>query len=152
MGRDMPQLKIVIPFYHHIKEKRSYKKVSIFHIMSKNVSHRLDSRVDRKTGKRVYRRFPNDNYTRLLKEICIMIRSKGIKFHVPDKPIANEIILTYTVYKPTHNGDSFNLLDGLADAVKEVIGIDDRYFACGGITTVIEKNNPRIELIICQNQ
>ena len=79
-----------------------------------------------------------------------MIQSKGIKFHVPDEPKANEIVISYTAYKPTHNGDTFNLLDGLADAVKSVIGIDDRYFACNGIYTVIDKKKPRIELSITQ--
>ena len=144
------QIKVIIPFYHHIKDKRSYKRVSIFHIMSKNVSHMLDSRIDKKTHKRVYRRFPNDNYTKILNEICVLIQAQRGRFNVPTHPQADEIMLSYTVYKPTHNGDSFNLLDGLADAVKTIIGIDDRYFGCGGIRTVIDKDNPRIELVIRQ--
>lgn len=144
------QIKITIPFYHHIKTKQGYKKVSIFHIMSKNVSHKLFTTNDKRTGKIVNRRIPKDDYIRLLKEICVLIQAKNPQFNVHGKPRANEIVISYTAYKPTHNGDTFNLLDGLADAVKTVIGIDDRYFACDGIYSVIDKKNPRIELTIKQ--
>lgn len=146
----MIQTKITIPYWHHIKDKKlGYKRVSIFNIFSKNVSHKL-SGIQGKNGNAIYRRFPKADYTRLIKEICTMIQSTDVQFNVPKKPKANEIVISYTVYKPDHLGDSFNLLDGLADSVKLVVGIDDRYFACSGIYSVIDKNNPRIELEITQ--
>lgn len=141
---------VEIPFYHTIREKKAYKKVSIFYIFSKNRSHKTDAVTDRKTGNRVYRRFPKDSYIDLKKYIEVLIKSKRPKFRTED-PKCDTIMVGYHVYKPTQNGDAFNLLDGLADAVKTVIGIDDRYFGCDGIYSHIDKINPRVVLTISQD-
>lgn len=53
------------------------------------------------------------------------------------------------MFKPDHRLDAINFLDGIADGVKDAIGIDDRYFSAT-IDWSIDKQNPRIEVFIRQ--
>lgn len=61
----------------------------------------------------------------------------------------SKVWLTIRVFKPDHRLDAINFLDGIADGVKDAIGIDDRYFSAT-IDWSIDKQNPRIEVFIRQ--
>lgn len=68
-----------------------------------------------------------------------------------DKPIVqNKIWLDMLVQKPNHKGDAINLIDGVADALKEAIGIDDRWFSIRKLDWEIVKDDPRIYIGIGQ--
>lgn len=60
-----------------------------------------------------------------------------------------KIWLTIRVFKPNHRLDAINFLDGIADGVKDAIGVDDRYYSAT-VDWDIDKDNPRIEVFIRQ--
>ena len=140
----MPELKVTIPYYHDIKDKNSYRTVTAFNVLSKNNSHRI-ALGKTKGGKRKYFNIPNKAYTKTLEDIGTLILGKlnGHKF------AKDKIMLDIMVYKTNMNGDPLNLVDGIADAVKGVIGVDDRYYGMF-LDWEIDKENPRIELTIKQ--
>ena len=58
--------------------------------------------------------------------------------------------LFITVYKKDHTGDAINTTDGLADAVKREIGIDDCWFSSLVDWQICPKNQQKILLEIMQ--
>lgn len=54
------------------------------------------------------------------------------------------------VEKPNQKGDAINVLDLVADGLKEAIGVDDRWFSIDGIDWAIVKSDPRIYIQISQ--
>jgi Holliday junction resolvase RusA-like endonuclease len=81
-------------------------------------------------------------------EIILRLKSavSGVKIY------RNKIWLDIFVQKPDHRGDAINVLDMVADAVKEAIGIDDRWFSIRRIDWQIVKQNPRIFIGIGQDE
>ncbi len=54
------------------------------------------------------------------------------------------------VQKPNHRGDAINVLDLICDAVKDAIGIDDRWFSIRRLDWEIVKRDPRIYIGVSQ--
>ena len=52
--------------------------------------------------------------------------------------------LDIIVQKPNHRSDALNVIDTLADGIKEGIGIDDRWFSISLLDWEIVKENPMI--------
>lgn len=48
------------------------------------------------------------------------------------------------VERDTHNGDAQNVLDSVADAIQEAIGVDDKWYGVRRIDWAIAKINPRM--------
>lgn len=48
------------------------------------------------------------------------------------------------VEKPNHRGDAINVLDLVCDAVKDAIGVDDRWYSISRLDWSIVKENPRL--------
>lgn len=61
-----------------------------------------------------------------------------------------KVWLDILVQKPSHRVDAVNMLDGICDAVKEAIGIDDNWFAIRRLDWQIVKENPMIYIGIGQ--
>lgn len=59
--------------------------------------------------------------------------------------------LDILVEKPNHKGDALNLIDSIADAVKEAIGVDDRWFSISRLEWRIVKNNPMVYIGVGQD-
>ncbi len=64
--------------------------------------------------------------------------------------VQNKIWLDILVQKPNHKGDAINVIDGLCDALKHAIGIDDRWFAIRRLDWEIVKENPFIYIGVGQ--
>ena len=64
----------------------------------------------------------------------------------------NKVWIDIFVQKPDHRGDAINFLDLIADAIKEAIGIDDRWFSIRRIDWQIVKEKPRIFIGIGQDE
>ena len=58
-----------------------------------------------------------------------------------------KVYITMRVFKPNHRSDAINLVDGMADILKKVMGLDDRYFSVW-CDWEIDKENPRVEIYI----
>lgn len=56
------------------------------------------------------------------------------------------------VQKPHHWGDAVNVIDTICDAVKQAIGVDDRWFSLRRVEWQITKENPRIYIGIGQEE
>ncbi len=54
------------------------------------------------------------------------------------------------VIRPNFRSDPINFIDGIADAIKEGIGVDDKWFAIEYLDWEIDKNNSKIEVTIWQ--
>jgi hypothetical protein len=64
--------------------------------------------------------------------------SGGQSFH------NGKVWIDLLVQKPSHRGDAINFLDGICDAIKVAIGIDDNWFAVRRVDWQIVKETPRI--------
>jgi Holliday junction resolvase RusA-like endonuclease len=91
----------------------------------------------------VYRRAESNELQQL---ILLQIKSAmaGKKIY------RNKVWLDIFVQKPDHRGDAINVLDLVADAAKEAIGLDDRWFSIRRIDWQIVKENPRMFIGIGQ--
>ena len=58
--------------------------------------------------------------------------------------VQNKVWLDVLVQKPDHHGDAINILDGLCDAIKEAIGVDDRWFCVRRLDWQIVKTEPKL--------
>lgn len=81
-------------------------------------------------------------------EVHWLIRAEIMK--KPWKFENGKIWLTVFVYKPRKNADAINVLDTLADIIKNAIEVDDQYFAVRELDYDVDTANPRIILGICQ--
>jgi len=68
------------------------------------------------------------------------------------KVYRNKVWIDIFVQKPDHRGDAINFIDLIADAVKEAIGIDDRWFSIRRVDWQIVKENPRIFIGVGQQE
>lgn len=69
---------------------------------------------------------------------------KGVRMYV------NKIYLDIHVYKPNNRVDGINFLDAIADVLKKVIKVDDRWFAVKTLDWSLDRENPRIVLKLYQ--
>lgn len=68
-----------------------------------------------------------------------------------DRRIAhNKVWLDILVQKSDHRGDAVNVIDGICDALKKAIGIDDRWFCIRRLDWEIIKDKPMIYIGIGQ--
>ena len=97
----------------------------------------------------VRKRVRTKAYVEMLKVIDALIKKEmsrlSIAFHT------RKVWVDIMIFRPNMRADPINFLDALSDAVKGAISIDDRYFA-GSWNWVIDKQNPRIEIIISQEE
>lgn len=91
----------------------------------------------------VYRRTESSDFQN---GIILMLKARFSETRI----YRNKIWLDIFVQKPDHRGDAINALDLVADAVKEAIGIDDRWFSIRRLDWQIVKENPRIFIGIGQ--
>ncbi len=63
----------------------------------------------------------------------------------------NKVWLDILVQKPNHKGDAVNVVDLICDAVKEAVGVDDRWFSIRRLDWEIVKENPRLFVGIGQD-
>lgn len=61
-----------------------------------------------------------------------------------------KIWIDLLVQKPNHRGDAVNVLDLVCDALKEAIGVDDRWFSIRRLDWEVVKDNPMIFIGIGQ--
>lgn len=54
------------------------------------------------------------------------------------------------VYKSRNTVDAINFLDAVADVLKKVIGVDDKWYSVKSIDWDLDKLNPRIIVKIYQ--
>ena len=64
----------------------------------------------------------------------------------------NKIWLEIFVQKPNHKGDGVNVVDSVCDALKEAIGIDDRWFSIKRLDWQICKKDPQLIIGILQER
>jgi hypothetical protein len=62
-----------------------------------------------------------------------------------------KVWLDILVQKPNHKGDAVNVVDTVCDSVKEVLGVDDRWFSIRRLDWEICKTDPRIFLGVGQS-
>lgn len=62
----------------------------------------------------------------------------------------NKIWLEIFVQKPNHKGDAVNVVDTVCDAVKDAIGVDDRWFSIKRLDWQITKSDPHLIIGISQ--
>jgi hypothetical protein len=58
--------------------------------------------------------------------------------------VQNKVWLDIFVQKPNHKGDAVNVIDLVCDAVKDAIGLDDRWFCIRRLDWEIVKENGRV--------
>lgn len=61
-----------------------------------------------------------------------------------EKISQNKVWIDIFVQKPNHKGDAINFVDAICDAVKQAIGVDDRWFSLRSVDWQIVKDNPLI--------
>ena len=96
-------------------------------------------------GGHVYRRKESNA---LQEQIVQSLKTVGTS----QKVYRNKIWIDIFVQKPDHRGDAINFLDLIADAIKEAVGIDDRWFSIRRIDWQIVKETPRIFIGIGQDE
>jgi len=94
-------------------------------------------------GGHVYKRQQSNDYR---SAISLQVKSamRGTKV------FQNKIWLDLFVQKPTHKSDAVNVIDLLCDALKDGIGVDDRWFCIRRLDWEIVKENPQIRIGISQ--
>jgi hypothetical protein len=65
--------------------------------------------------------------------------------------VQNKVWIDIFIQKPNQRGDAANFVDLICDAIKEAIGIDDRWFSIRRLDWQIVKDNPRIFIGIGQD-
>ncbi len=80
----------------------------------------------------------------LVWEIKQALAKNGIKVY------EGKLWIDILVQKPDHRGDAVNVVDMVCDAVKEAVGIDDRWFSIRRLDWGISKNSPALYVGIGQ--
>lgn len=83
-----------------------------------------------------------DAETQLLLELTKAF--KGVKMY------NNKIYLDIFVAKPRTNIDAINFIDAVADVVKKVIGVDDKWFSIKCLDWKVDTKNPYIVVKLYQ--
>ncbi len=58
--------------------------------------------------------------------------------------VHNKVWVDILVQKPDHRGDAVNVIDLVCDAVKDAVGVDDRWFSIRRLDWEVVKVNPRL--------
>lgn len=83
------------------------------------------------------------NYTQL---ISLQTRKALEGRHVYE----NRVWLSFFVQKPDHKSDAVNIVDTFCDAIKTVVGVDDRWFSIDVLDWEIRKHEPQVYVRIGQ--
>lgn len=67
-------------------------------------------------------------------------------------PINNTVWLSIFIEKPNFKSDAVNLVDHICDAIKEGIGVDDRWFSINYLHWSVVKEDPKIYIKIGQEE
>ena len=83
--------------------------------------------------------------------------TKRIRDTVANAPVGapifkNKIWIEIFVQKPDHKRDAINLISTICDAVKDAIGIDDRWFSIARLDWQIVKHDPQIIIGLFQEE
>lgn len=62
----------------------------------------------------------------------------------------NKVWLSFFVQKPDHKSDAVNVVDTFCDAIKTVIGVDDRWYSIDVLDWEIKKREPHVYVRIGQ--
>lgn len=62
----------------------------------------------------------------------------------------NKVYLDIFVCKPRTNIDAINFLDAIADVLKRVIGVDDKWFSIKSLDWIVDTKNPYIVVKLYQ--
>lgn len=82
-------------------------------------------------------------------QLAWAIKEKMLKKHI--QFVTGKVWLDIFVQKPDAGaGDAINVIDLVADAVVDAIGVDDRWFCMKGLDWEIKKENPTIYIQIGQ--
>lgn len=60
-----------------------------------------------------------------------------------------KVTIDFLHYRKKHNSDAHNFIEGICDAIKDAIEVDDRYYKVIS-DYEIDKENPRFEITITQ--
>ena len=90
--------------------------------------------------------FLKENHRNLREMLAYSIKqaSKNVNWY------EDRVWIDIFVQKPNHKGDAINVVDGVCDAVKVAIGIDDRWFSIRKLDWEIVKENPMLYVGIGQ--
>ena len=87
---------------------------------------------------------PEAKRARLFLAGQLLKASQGLTFE------KGKIFIHIYAFKPDHRSDAINVIDSIADVIKTVIGVDDRWFALAGVDYQVEKSRPRIVITVAQ--
>lgn len=69
---------------------------------------------------------------------------QGVKLYT------NRIYLDLMIHKPRNTVDAINFLDAVADVLKKVIGVDDKWYSVKCIDWTLSKDDPKIVVKLYQ--
>ena len=87
------------------------------------------------------------SYRKARDDVAWALKAEIIKAGYPDPKPKTKIYVDYIWYRKTHAGDTSNFREGIDDAVKMCLPVDDRYYA-GKQDWFIDKINPRLEISV----
>lgn len=91
----------------------------------------------------VYKKKQTQEYLNAL-SLKVREQTRGLKV------CQNKVWLDLFVQKPTHRSDAINVIDGVCDAIKVGLGIDDNWFCIRQLDWEIAKRDPSIFITISQ--
>jgi len=120
--------------------------------MSNVFSYPLTQDLNKNNAKMVFKRGKGirfglrPGYRRSLTDLAMALECfyRGVPFKPKTKTWLN-----LKVFKPNNRSDAVNFVDGISDALKKAIKIDDRYYSMI-IDWEIDKEQPRFELVVWQ--
>lgn len=119
-------------------------KVPFLYRMSKNAifaTNRFGHVALRREAKAV-----RHEITAIVKESISRLIEEGVEVK------SHKLWIDLLVQKPNHRGDAINVLDLVCDAIKDAVGIDDRWFAIRRIDWEIVKDKPYVFIGIGQEE
>jgi len=97
----------------------------------------------RKTGHVALRR-----ESRAKRDEIILLIKTSLRSH---RVVHNKVWIDILVQKPNHRGDAVNIIDLVCDALKDAIGIDDRWFCIRRLDWEVVKKDPQLFIGIGQD-
>lgn len=87
------------------------------------------------------------DHVRSYSELISLTTKRALEGH---NVFENRVWLSFFVQKPDHKSDAVNVVDTFCDAIKGVIGVDDRWFSLDMVNWEIRKHEPQIYVRIGQ--
>lgn len=109
---------------------------------SVNVRKTLIKRLGRLIDSTIYRK-----YMKYAREE-VFVQAKQQNWDMLNPTYENQLTVYITVYLPDKRRDATNCLKPLLDVLTQIIYLDDRWILPQFNTIIIDKNRPRIEVII----